>query len=64
MAEKNLVCILNARQAAFYWIKGVKPQDVYPTLNYKTEEPVIAFVFSREETKEVYNEWCKRGGDS
>lgn len=62
--NKDSIRILNAKQAAFYWTKGVRPYDVYPTLDFKTDEPVIAFIFSRKATKILYDEWCKRGEDS
>jgi len=62
--ERDGVRILNAKQAAFYWTKGIMPYDVYPSLDFRTEEPVIVFIFSRKATKDIYNEWCKRGEDS
>ena len=55
----GVVRILDYRQAVFYWDKGVEPLDIYLSRDFQTKKPKIVFVFSREDTKELYDEWMK-----
>lgn len=57
--EKDAIRIVNPKQAAFYWIKGIRPISVYPGKDLKTEEPILVFIFSKSKTKELYKEWLK-----
>lgn len=59
---KDTIRILNPRQAAFYWGNGCEPLDIYIGKDYETMQPVIIYIFSREQTQMtgVYDEWCKR----
>ena len=52
--------IVNPKQAAFYWYNGVKPIDIYPGISSNTNEPIIIFVFSRNDTYTLYKEWLAR----
>lgn len=52
--------IVNPKQAAFYWSKGIKPIDIYPSVNSHTNEPILVFVFNRDETYLLYKEWQDR----
>ena len=52
--------ILNPKQAAFYWSRGVKFKDVYLDRDSHTNEPIIIFVFKRDETYLLYKEWQDR----
>ena len=60
--DNDNIRILNSKQAAFYWSKGVEPLDIYPSESFETKEPVMVFVFSRSQTQEtgIYDEWCTR----
>ena len=60
--EDDNIRILNPKQAAFYWDKGLEPLDIYPSTTFDTGEPVVVYVFSRSQTQEtgVYDEWCTR----
>lgn len=51
--------IINPRQAILYWLNGVEPLDIYPSRDHETNKPVLVFVFNKEDTKEVYDLWCK-----
>lgn len=51
--------ILDPRQAALYWNHHIEPLDIYPSRDYKTNKALIVFVFKRDETKEVFDLWCK-----
>ncbi len=55
------ICILNPKQAAFYWgEKGIEPKDIYPSVDNRNEQPIIVFVFNRIDTQEAYKEWVER----
>lgn len=56
----DTVRLLNQRQATYYWSKGIEPLDIYLSKNFETDEPIIVYVFSREQTKDIYNDWCNR----
>lgn len=51
--------ILDPQQAALYWAHGIEPLDIYSSRDYKTGKALIVFVFKRDETKEVFDLWCK-----
>lgn len=56
----DTVVIMNPRQAAFYAARGVEVEDLRLSEDRKTGDPVFCFIFKREDTKEAYDEWCKR----
>lgn len=60
--DNDNIRILNPKQAAFYWDKGIEPLDIYPSKSFETNEPVIVYVFSKSKTQEtgIYDEWCNR----
>lgn len=60
--SKDVVRILNPKQASFYWGEGCEPLDIYLSRNYETNEPVIVYIFNRKETQEsgTYDKWCTR----
>lgn len=49
--------IVNPKQAAFYWYRGVKPIDIYPDIDSRTQLPILVFIFKRDETYVLYKEW-------
>lgn len=51
--------IINPNQAILYWLNHVEPLDIYPSRDYNTNKPIIVFVFNKNETKEVFDLWCK-----
>lgn len=56
------VRILNTAQATFYMSNDVFPLDVYVSKDFKNNRNVLVFLFSRDETKDLYDEWCSRVG--
>lgn len=50
--QNGTIAIVNYKQASMYIKHGVKPIDLY-------YDGVLVFVFNRDETKEVYDKWCK-----
>ena len=51
------VRIVSIRQAIFYMSKGVQPVDAYVSTDFKTNEPILVFIFFKSETQELYAEW-------
>lgn len=56
----DTVRILNPKQAAFYWSKGIEPLDIYNSRDTSTNTPIIVYIFSKSESQDVYAEWCER----
>ena len=55
------ICILNPKQAAFYWgEKGIEPMRIYPSIDNRTNEHIIIFVFDRMATHDAHQEWLNR----
>lgn len=57
----DTIRLVNVKQSCFYWENGCIPLDVYLSKDYKTQKPMLVFVFNREETQTtgVYDAWCK-----
>lgn len=55
----DMIRIVNSKQAATYMMHGAKLYDIYSTKDYNTSEPILVFLFSKSETKELYNLWLK-----
>lgn len=55
---KKVIRILNAQQAAAYIKHGVELLDLWLSKD-KDGKPILVFIFDREESKEVYDMWCK-----
>ena len=58
--EKDAVRIINAKQAAFYWSRGIQPISIYPSKDFKTDESILVFIFQKSTTQKLYEEWCER----
>lgn len=56
----KVVRILNVAQTAAYLNNGAELLDVYPSINYTSEKPLLVFVFDREKSSGLYDLWCKR----
>lgn len=55
MNKDDLIYIYNKRQAFYYIENGIMPIDA--GINQKTIK--LYFVFSKKETEEIYDIWCK-----
>jgi hypothetical protein len=53
------VKILNMKQCAFYMDRDVYPVDVKLSDSNKSGKKVLVFYFLKDDTTEVYAEWCK-----
>lgn len=52
------VRILNSLQACKYIKNQCLPLDIYPSIDFKTGQDVLVYLFDRDESKELYSAWC------
>ena len=55
---RDVVRILNMQQACKYIKAKCYPLDIYPSIDFKTGQDVLVWLFNREETKDLYRAWC------
>ena len=56
---EDVVRIVNYRQAAAYIAHEAQLIDIYPSTDFKTDTPILVFLFNREDTRELYDKWCR-----
>ena len=56
----GVITIINPLQAAYYVAQGVDILDVQLSSDRKTGKPILIYLFKRDETKEVFDSWCKQ----
>lgn len=56
---KNGIRLLNIKQSIMYLKHGCELLDLYVSIDYKTREPVLCFIFNREQSKPLFDLWCK-----
>lgn len=56
----DVVRILNVKQATLYIANGAQLLDIYASKDFRTNEPVLVFIFNRLATLPLYDAWCKR----
>lgn len=54
----EVVRIVNPKQYLLYVKSGVYPIDVYTSIDDKTDKAILAMVFLKEDTSDVYRKWC------
>lgn len=55
----DAIRIINPLQAATYIMHGAIPLEIYVSKDFTKNKPVIVYLFSKTETKELYSKWCK-----
>lgn len=56
---KDVVRLINIRQICSYLQMNKKPVDIYASIDFKSNDPVLVVLFDREDTKDVYKRWCE-----
>lgn len=56
----KVVRIINSLQAASYMKHGAELLDIYVSRDYKTDKPLLVYIFDRAATTPLYDAWCKR----
>lgn len=54
----EVVRIVNMKQCLLYVKSGVYPIDIYASIDEKTDNAILAMVFLKSDTTEVYKKWC------
>ena len=56
----SVIRILNIRQIIHYLNCKVPLMDIEISEDRRNGNPVLVFLFNREDTKEAYDAWCKQ----
>lgn len=56
--QNEVVRIVNQKQYLTYVKNGVYPIDMYASIDEKTDNTILAMIFLKEDTSEVYKKWC------
>ena len=54
----EVVRIVNMKQCLLYVKSGVYPIDIYESIDLETDNAILAMVFLKSDTTEVYKKWC------
>lgn len=55
--SKDVVRIFNPKQRDLYLMNGIMPKDIYTSVDDKTDEKILVYIFLKEETREAYSKW-------
>lgn len=55
--SKDVVRIFNPKQRDLYLMNGIMPKDIYVSVDDKTDEKILVYIFLKEDTREAYNKW-------
>lgn len=55
----NTIIIINPLQSAFYESEGVHFVENELSIDRKTGRPIWTWVYIKDETKDVFDKWCK-----
>lgn len=54
----EVIRIVNPKQFLLYIKSGIYPIDIYASIDEKTNKAILAMVFLKADTTEVYKKWC------
>lgn len=57
--SKEVVRIVKIEQVIFYNDHHVYPIDMYPSYDDRTDRKILVFIFTKEDTKEVFQKWIE-----
>ena len=55
--NKDVVRIFNPQQRDLYLMNGIMPKDIYVSVDNKTDEKILVYIFLKEDTREAYSKW-------
>ena len=55
--NKDVVRIFNPKQRDLYLMNGIMPKDIYVSVDNKTDEKILVYIFLKEDTREAYTKW-------
>ena len=56
--NKDVVRIYNPKQRDLYLMNGIMPKDIYTSIDEKTDEKILIYIFKKDDTREAYEKWC------
>ena len=56
--SSEVVRIVNPKQCLLYIKNNVYPIDIYTSIDDKTDNAILAMIFLKSDTSEVYKKWC------
>lgn len=56
--SKDVVRIKNPKQRDLYLMNGIMPKDIYTSIDERTNEKILVYIFLKEDTREAYEKWC------
>ena len=56
--NKDVVRIFNPKQRDLYLMNGIMPKDIYTSIDEKTDEKILIYIFEKDDTREAYEKWC------
>ena len=56
--NRDVVRIVNPKQRDLYLTNGIMPKDIYTSIDDKTNEKILVYIFLKSETREAYEKWC------
>ena len=54
---KDVVRIVNPKQRDLYLLNDIMPKDIYTSIDDKTEEKILVYIFAMDDTREAYKKW-------
>ena len=54
----DVVRIKNPKQRDLYLMNGIMPKDIYTSIDEKTDEKILIYIFEKDDTREAYEKWC------
>lgn len=55
--NREVVRIFNPKQRDLYLMNGIMPKDIYTSIDNKTDEKILVYIFLKEDTREAYKKW-------
>lgn len=56
--SKDVVRIKNPKQRDLYLMNGIMPKDIYTSIDERTDEKILIYIFEKNDTREAYEKWC------
>lgn len=55
--SNDVVRIKNPKQRDLYLMNGIMPKDIYTSIDEKTDEKILIYIFEKKDSREAYEKW-------
>ena len=55
--NREVVRIFNPKQRDLYLMNGIMPIDIYTSVDTKTDDKILVYIFLKEDTRDAYAKW-------